>query len=111
MIAGGCIDYLCNTVINQVWKYSPSKQKWTELADLPYPNYRFRLVSLKEHIYIFGSFNLYEHEGYKHDGTEVYKLSPQVSEKWKKVGHLAAFSFATDYSRLVVIPIVKEIEL
>ena len=63
---------------------------------------------------MFGSFNLFEnggHNSYKHDGTEVYKLSPQVSEKWKKVGHLAEFSFATDYSQLVVIPIVKEIDL
>ena len=47
------------------------------------------------------------------DHSTVYKLKPQVSEKWKKVGNLVGddWTYDIDFEALVVIPIVKEIEL
>ena len=110
VIAGGCIDWHCNVVINEVWKYSPSKDKWTKITSLPFPNHSFRLVSLENYIYMFGTYI----DNYAvSDHSTVYKLKPKVSEKWKKVGNLVGddWTYDIDFEALVVIPIVKEIEL
>ena len=109
VIAGGCIDWHCNVVINEVWKYSPNNDKWTKLTDLPFPNHSFRLVSLENYIYMFGTY-IDNHDVSDH--STVYKLKPKVSEKWKQVGNLIDdWTYFIKLEALVVIPIVKEIEL
>ena len=94
-----------DTATNQVWKYTPDKKEWTQLANLPYPNYGFRLVSLNEYIYMFGTSRW--ELGWM-DGSEVYKLDPKASEEWEKVGTLNMDHLHMDSRSLVVIPFIKD---